>query len=391
MSPTAGQAGTTLTVTKTAEGFYERRLQYTWILQKSVTPKLIENLGVGATQPLTYELQATRVPTQTDLFGVRGEICVTNGGAVPTEELTILDVVQSKPQGPGQFENVITRPVDLGAFPQLAPGQQHCYPYEITTPGPILPDRVRRNEARVNITNHSGALGENHVTVSRADFSVPTDPTLTVIDESAMVTDVEQCPAGFTCTPSNPGPFPFTDSGSVSFTKTITNVNAACKSEFAITNIADLETDDTATKSSTDKTLAGITTPECPPVIVGCTHTLGFWLTHPEVWPVDHLTLGTVPYTQDQLLQILSQPVRGNGLVQLARQLIAAKLNVATGATTPAQVANDITSADILIGDRVVPPVGTGYLATGQTSSLVASLDVYNNGFAEGGAPHCGE
>ena len=106
---------------------------------------------------------------------------------------------------------------------------------------------------------------------------------------------------------------------------------------------------------------------------------------------MDTLILGTVSYTQPQLLQILSQPVRGNGLVQLARQLIAAKLNVATGATTPAQVANDITSADILIGDRVVPPVGTGYLATGQTSSLVASLDEYNNGFTEGGAPHCGE
>jgi hypothetical protein len=81
----------------------------------------------------------------------------------------------------------------------------------------------------------------------------------------------------------------------------------------------------------------------------------------------------------------------GNGLVQLARQLIAAKLNVATGATTPAGVANDITSADLLIGDLVVPPVGTGYLAPGKTSSLVASLDVYNNGLAVGGAPHCAE
>ena len=109
MSVTAhaqGQAGTTLTVAKTAEGFFERRLQYKWVLQKSVTPKL-ENLGVGATGQITYEIQTTRIPTQTDLFGVRGEICVTNGGDRPTEELSIVDVVQSKPQGPGQFENVI--------------------------------------------------------------------------------------------------------------------------------------------------------------------------------------------------------------------------------------------------------------------------------------------
>ena len=103
------------------------------------------------------------------------------------------------------------------------------------------------------------------------------------------------------------------------------------------------------------------------------------------------LTLGTVPYTQAQLLQILDEPTRGNGLVQLASQLIAAKLNVATKATTSAGVANDITSADLLIGDLVVPPVGTGYLAPGQTTSLIDSLDEYTHGNDEGRAPHCGE
>ena len=88
-------------------------------------------------------------------------------------------------------------------------------------------------------------------------------------------------------------------------------------------------------------------------------------------------------------MSILLNEPKGNGLIQLASQLIAAKLNVETGATTPAGTANDITSADLMIGGLVVPPVGTGYLAPGNTSSLVASLDVYNNGLAEGGAPHC--
>jgi hypothetical protein len=106
---------------------------------------------------------------------------------------------------------------------------------------------------------------------------------------------------------------------------------------------------------------------------------------------VTTLTLGTVSYTQAQLLQILNQPPEGNGLVQLARQLIAAKLNVETEATTPAGVANDITSADLLIGNLGRPACWDRYLAPGKTSSLVASLDVYNNGNAEGGAPHCSE
>jgi hypothetical protein len=389
-----GQAGTTLTVTKTATGFHERRITYTWTLDKSVTPTMVE-LGRGATQQFTYEINTLRVPSlPTDTLGVSGEICVTNGGAVATEQLTIVDVVQSKSSGAGQFEDVIVQPVALGDFPQLAPGQAHCYPYEVTSPGPVPSGTSYRNEARVAITNHSGALDEIHVTVSRADFSLPTAPTTVVeTDLTATVTDVEQCPAGFTCVPSNPGPFPFPNAAgsfTTSFTKAVTNVSAACNSTFALTNTVTLETDDTKTRI-TDNTLAGITTPVCPPLIVGCTHTLGFWLNHPTAWPVTTLTLGTVSYNQAQLLSILSEPPRGNGLVQLARQLIAAKLNVETGATTPAGVANDITSADLLIGTKVVPPVGTGSLPSGQTSGLVASLDAYNNGLAEGGAPHCGE
>ena len=117
MSPTAGQAGTTLTVTKTATGFFERRIQYTWTLKKSVTPQVGAELAVGATQQVTYTLETTRVPHQVDIFGVRGDICVTNGGARPTEGLTIVDAVQSKPQGPGQFQDVIVQPVSPGRFP----------------------------------------------------------------------------------------------------------------------------------------------------------------------------------------------------------------------------------------------------------------------------------
>ena len=204
-----GQAGTTLSVTKTATGFYERRIEYKWIVKKTVTPHLlVPDLAVGATGNVTYTIETTRVPSQTDLFGVRGVICVTNGGAAPTAELSIVDVVQSKPQGPGQFEDVITQKVDLGDVPQLAAGQSHCYPYEITTPRTAPGDRVRRNQVHVTITNHSGHLGEPFGPSPSADFSLPTSPSLVVTDESATVTDTEQCPAGFTCTPQQPRPRP---------------------------------------------------------------------------------------------------------------------------------------------------------------------------------------
>src|SRR6266545_2552392 len=120
----------------------------------------------------------------------------------------------------------------------------------------------------------------------------------------------------------------------------------------------------------------------------GCTLTLGYWKTHPESWPVSSLTLGSVSYSQAQLLSILGTPVSGNGLIALAHQLIAAKLNVANGAD-PTAAAGSIAAADALIGALVVPPVGTGTLKPGATSALTGALDAYNTGAV--GPGHCGD
>ena len=119
-----------------------------------------------------------------------------------------------------------------------------------------------------------------------------------------------------------------------------------------------------------------------------CVLTQGFWKNH-EPWPATSLTLGTVTYSEAQLVTILSEPVRGNGLVSLAKQLIAAKLNQANGACVPTGVAAAITQADTLIGTRVIPPVGAGSLSPSATSALTTILDNYNNGLAPGGPAHC--
>jgi hypothetical protein len=118
----------------------------------------------------------------------------------------------------------------------------------------------------------------------------------------------------------------------------------------------------------------------------GCTLTQGYWKNHADAWPVAGLTLGAVAYTEAQLLDILGAPVEGNGLISLAHQLIAAKLNVASGAN-PAAIAATIAAADALIGGLVVPPIGAGYLAPATTSALTTALDNYNNGLT--GPGHC--
>lgn len=128
--------------------------------------------------------------------------------------------------------------------------------------------------------------------------------------------------------------------------------------------------------------------------VPACTYTQGYWKTHGPVpvgentntWPVTSLTLGSVSYTDLQLLAIFNTAAAGNGLLALAHQLIAAKLNLANG-TDPTSIAATVAAADALIASLVVPPVGTGYLAPAVTSSLTTLLDNYNNGAT--GPGHC--
>jgi len=110
-----------------------------------------------------------------------------------------------------------------------------------------------------------------------------------------------------------------------------------------------------------------------------CILSQGYWKNHPNAWPVQSLTLGTVSYTKTQLLSILNKPANGNGLIILAHQLIAAKLNVANGGdATP--IAGHLANADAMIGGLVVPPVGTGSLTPSSVDATNKALDAYNNG-----------
>jgi hypothetical protein len=141
----------------------------------------------------------------------------------------------------------------------------------------------------------------------------------------------------------------------------------------------------TATPSATPTVTPTVTpTPTATPA--GCVFSQGYWKNHPEAWPVTELQLGNTTYTQDQLLAILHQPPRGNGILILAHQEIAAKLNIANGADGSC-IAQTLADADALIGDLVVPPIGDGYLRPQDASPLADVLDQYN----EGGlcAPSC--
>jgi hypothetical protein len=125
---------------------------------------------------------------------------------------------------------------------------------------------------------------------------------------------------------------------------------------------------------------------DAPMGSVNCTLTQGYWKNHPGAWPVLELELGGRTYGQDELLAILHEPVKGNGLVQLSHQLIAAKLNIAAGASDT-EIASVIVQADLLIGSLVVPPVGDGRLPPRDTSALNDQLAAFNEGKV--GPGHC--
>jgi hypothetical protein len=87
-------------------------------------------------------------------------------------------------------------------------------------------------------------------------------------------------------------------------------------------------------------------------------------------------------------MAILDNPAQGNGLVILAHQLIAAKLNIANGAD-PSAVQQAVTDADNMIGVLVAPPIGNGYLPPDQTGDLTETLTEYNEGTI--GPGHCND
>lgn len=64
----------------------------------------------------------------------------------------------------------------------------------------------------------------------------------------------------------------------------------------------------------------------------GCTSTQGYWKNHPNDWPMETITIGDVTYSRADAIDILKTPVKKDMTIAMFYQLVAAKLNVASGA-----------------------------------------------------------
>jgi hypothetical protein len=123
-----------------------------------------------------------------------------------------------------------------------------------------------------------------------------------------------------------------------------------------------------------------ITEAPAEPELARCPRGQGFWMNHAAAWPVMSLTLGSVPYTQAQLMATLRTPTRDDASLILARQLMAAKLNLANG-SDPAPLSATIAAADGALGLNPLPQNVKPSSPTGQAMlSSKNVLDQYNNG-----------
>jgi hypothetical protein len=373
-----GKAGTTLKAYKEADGFWE--VTYDWTVTKTASPDAVL-LSTGSSQGVTFTITATRTKVS-ERIGVRGQICVTNGGDRATEGLKIVDVVQQK-KGAGDFEELTKASVDVSANPVLDPGEKGCYPYEITfTP---VPGAIYRNEAKVTITNHSGHLNEEFGPEPKAGFSLPGSPT--EFDETATLSDMlGSCPAGFTCTKVGDwGDWSLTDSDTKTLTLTITN-NSACDTESSLQNTATLTEGDSGQVRTSSATVT-VRAPACQ-VLEQCTYTQGYWKNH-AAWPGGYHPGDTFYNSGKNWMTVLwTPPAKGNAYYILAHQYIAAKLNVANGAVPPDEVAQALNEAH----NWFTAPGRTDAAPTGSDRTTALYLAGILAAFNEGttGPGHCG-
>jgi hypothetical protein len=108
--------------------------------------------------------------------------------------------------------------------------------------------------------------------------------------------------------------------------------------------------------------------------------TPGYWMNHPEAWPVEEITIGGVTYSKADAIANMFAPSRGDQTYNMFMHLVAAKLNVLSG-TDSSCIADTIAAADQWMTDY---PLGSNVRGNNGAwnvgEPLKNTLDAYNNG-----------
>ena len=220
------------------------------------------------------------------------------------------------------------------------------------------------------------------------DFS---NPTMNQVDECVNVTDSMAGALGTVCVADSPKTF--------TYTKTIGPYSDAECGDHRVDNTARFITNDTGATGSASASVD--VTVVCEPPPSGCTRTIGYWKTHagfgPQadvVTPLLPVLLGTAGgaksvnvTTAAQAVALLKKTDSSNGIEKLYAQLLGAKLNIESGASS-SSVASTIAAADAFLATHNASDWAslTG-AQQAQVLSWMTTLDNYNNGLV--GPEHC--
>lgn len=263
-------------VVKTAEPYWRQNTTYDWALAKTVTPSNL-TLGQGQTGLFNYTITANRTgASTTTVYGMTGTMCVTNGADEPGRITSLVDEFYSYD---GSVLTLVKQmDVDFSSDPLLEGGETNCFPYDLEMDAGFVPNPELIYANRVKAVGETVAGGAS--ASSYSDYVVvvwPSEPTESeVIDESATVTDVVDCPVGFTCTPAG-AQWTFGSSASQAFQVTVTNVSAPCGDSFEVVNGATLTESDSGEQHQASAT-STVASPACePPPLTPAGCTPGFW------------------------------------------------------------------------------------------------------------------
>jgi HYR domain len=194
---------------------------------------------------------------------------------------------------------------------------------------------------------------QNPVIVCPRDISLPPDPGTcsAVVTFSPKATD--NCPdVAVVCDPPSGTAFPI-GTTTVTCTATDTSGNA---SDCAFAVVVQV-------------------TNRCP-------QTEAFWRQNLGAWPVSSLTLGNQVYSRSQLVPLLRASVPADASMVLARQLIAASLNAASG-SDPRPICNELAQANTTLAGftgKLPFRVGVSSAAGRAMMEVSIRLSAYNSG-----------
>lgn len=363
-----------LSVTKTADTSLTRT--YDWTIQKTGNQATVV-LSTGQSFTVNYTVVVDVSGSTESEWAVSGDIIISNPNPSRAAQLTtVADIVSPN----------IAATVDCDGETSVPAGDSIKCTYSASLPN----TDSRTNTATASLQNYDydkdGNGTASGTTDSSGSASVDFDSAkVTEVDECIDVTDDRYGALGTVCAGEAPKTFEYS----------LTVGPYETCGEYTFVNIASFTTNDTGATGSDDHTVNVDV-----PCAGGCTLTQGYWKTHSKYGPApyDDTWAGLAGFNEDTTFflsgksyyNVLWTPPAGNVYYTLAHQYIAAKLNVANGASTTTAVDTALATAKSLFETKT--PAQAAALkgsAKNTWTTLASTLDKYNNGLI--GPGHCSE